>query len=49
MRVSIDQSIGSAGSKATVSTALAKNVYLDLEVGEKNAGSGAGLSWLFRY
>ena len=49
MRVSVDQSIGSAGSKATVSTALVKNVYLDLEVGEKNAGSGAGLSWVFRY
>ncbi len=49
MRVSIDQSIGSSGSKATVSTALGKNVYLDLEVGEKNAGSGVGLSWVFRY
>jgi hypothetical protein len=49
MRVSIDQSIGSSGSKATISTALTKNVYLDLELGEKNAGSGAGLSWVFRY
>lgn len=49
MRISIDQSIGSAGSKATVSTALGKNVYLDLEVGEKNTGSAAGLSWAFRY
>ena len=49
MRIFIDQSIGSSGSKATVSTALVKNVYLDLEVGEKSAGSGAGLSWVFRY
>lgn len=49
MRISIDQSIGSAGSKATVSTGLGKNVYLDLEVGEKNTGSAAGLSWAFRY
>lgn len=49
IRISIDQSIGNTGSKATVSTALGKNVYLDLEVGEKRAGSGAGLSWVFRY
>ncbi len=49
MRISIDQSVGSTGSKATVSTALVKNVYLDLEVGEKNAGSGAGVSWVYRY
>ncbi len=49
MRISIDQSIGSTGSKATVSTALVKNVYLDLEVGEKSTGSAAGLSWVYRY
>ncbi len=49
MRIFIDQSIGSVGSKATVSTALVKNVYLDLEVGEKSAGSAAGLSWVYRY
>ena len=49
IRISIDQSIGSIGSKATVSTGLGKNVYLDLEAGEKNAGSGAGLSWVYRY
>jgi len=49
MSISIDQNVGSTGSKAIVSTALAKNVYLDLEVGEKNAGSGAGLSWVYRY
>jgi translocation and assembly module TamB len=49
VRIAIDQNIGSVGSKATVSTGLSKNVYLDLELGEKNAGSGAGVSWSYRY
>ena len=49
VQISIDQSLGSTGSKATVSTALDNNVYLDLEVGEKYAGSGAGVSWVYRY
>jgi translocation and assembly module TamB len=48
VRVSIDQSLG-AGSKAVVSTPLSKHVYLDLEIGEKAAGSAAGLSWVMRY
>ncbi len=49
VKIFIDQNIGSAGSKATVSTAIADNLYVDIGVGQKSTGSEAGLSYVIRY
>ena len=49
VKIFFDQNIGNAGSKATVSTAIAENLYVDIDVGQKNTGSGAGLSYVMRY
>ncbi len=49
VKIFIDQNIGSAGSKATVSRAVADNLYVDIDVGQKSTGSGVGLSYVIRY